>query len=283
MGDSVKALLIVLALIIGALALTGLTMKISWQSVEETKPPTPVGGLGTVEAASTFKGESSLTNMASLTDKTLIVTGSATIFVEPNRVYLRLAVETDKPLKNATEAYTEVIIKAKRAIDELKKEEGVISIKTEYVNLNPLYDWVGGERILKGYVASYSFQVEISDLEKAGEIVSKAVSLGINRLYGLSFGLSDEKRKSVEKEAIEKAVNDAKAKAEKLAESLGIKIVGVRSVVLGAPVTAPYYSTRYSYAVPLAVVEAMPPTPIETGKGVAVSATVTVVYEISEE
>jgi len=37
------------------------------------------------------------------------------------------------------------------------------------------------------------------------------------------------------------------------------------------------------YGVTLAVAEAAPPMPIETGKGVAVSATVTVVYEISEE
>ena len=279
MSSGIKALIIVLALVIAALTLASLSMKIGQQPSGEQQVQT-IGGFGTIEALSTTKEQQSF--MMNFDGKTLAVTGFAIVYAEPDRVYLRLAIETDEPYKNATEAYSEVILKAQKIINELKKEEGVVSIKTEYVNLYPMFDYVGGEKVLKGYTASYAFQVEISDLSRAGEIASKAVTLGINRLYGLSFGLSEDKRKSIEKEAIGKAVDDAKAKAEKLAESLGVKIVGVRNVILGTPTTTPYYPVKY-YGVTLAVAEVAPPMPIETGKGVAVSATVTVVYEISEE
>ncbi len=273
----VKALIIVVALILASLALT--TFMNTHGTMPETPQKTPAktpisGGIGVVKA---YDREAFMYSI-DYSGRTLMVTGSATLYAEPDRVYLSLAIETEEPVKDPVEAYSEVVLKAKKVIDELKGEEGVASIKTEYVNLNPLYDWSGGEKILKGYVASYSFKVEIDDLEKAGEIASKAVSLGVNRLYGLTFGLSEDKRKSLVNDTIEEAVNDAKAKAEKLAEALGVKIVGVKSVALGAPTTTAYYPLKYG------VVEAaaIPPTPIETGKGIAVTVTVTVVYEISE-
>ncbi len=275
MSNDVKALLIVLVFVIAALALAGTSMQ-TGQQKQQTQYTI---GFGEVEALQTSRQQQEFT--MNPYEKTLTVTGSATVYVEPNRVYLNLAIETDEPYKNATEAYSEVILKAKKVIDELKREEGVVSIKTEYVSLHPLFNYVGGEKILKGYVASYAFQVEISDIDKAGEIASKAVALGANRLYGLSFGLSDSEKKNAIKEAIGKAVDDARAKAEKLAESLGVKIVGVKSVILGTPTTIQYYP-KYS-GITLAVAETVPPMPIESGKGVAVSATVTVVYEISEE
>jgi len=279
-SSGVKALIIVLALAIAALALASLSTEITQKPFGEQQVQT-IGGFGTVEALPTTREQQSFT--MNFYGNALVVTGFATVYAEPNRVYLELAIETDEPYKNATEAYSEVILKAQKIIDELKKEECVVSIKTEYVNLHPIFDYVSGMRILKGYTASYSFQVEISDLSRAGEIASKAVALGVNRLYGLFFGLSEDKRKSIEKEAIGKAVDDAKAKAEKLAESLGVKITGIRDVVLGTPTTTPYYPAKY-YGVPLAAVTEVPsPMPIETGKGVAVSVTVTVVYEISEE
>ncbi len=277
MQSLVKALIIVVALVLASLALS--TFMNTYGTMPETpqKSPTkaPVSeGIGVVEA---YDREVSIYSI-DYGGKTLMVTGSATLYAEPDRVYLSLAIETEEPVKDAVEAYSEVVLKAKKVIDELKREEGVVSIKTEYVNLYPLYDWSGGEKILKGYVATYSFKVEIDDLEKAGEIASKAVSLGVNRLYGLTFGLSEDRRKSLVNDAIEEAVNDARAKAERLAEALGVEIVGVKSVALGMPTAAAYYPLKYG----VAEVTAVPPTPIETGKGIAVTVTVTVVYEISE-
>jgi len=279
MSSEAKALIIVLALAIAALALANLSTKIVQQPFREQQVRT-MGGFGTVEAFSTSREQQNF--MMNFYGKTLAVTGFATVYAEPDRAYLQLAIETDEPYKNAIEAYGEVILKAQKIINELKNEEGVVSIRTEHANLHPIFDYVGGERVFKGYIASYAFQVEISDLSKAGEIASKAVALGVNKLYGLSFGLSEERMKNVEKEAIGKAVDDAKAKAEELAESLEVKIIGVRNIVLETPTTTPYYPAKY-YGVPLVVAEIPPPIPIETGKGIAISATVTVVYEIGEE
>lgn len=116
------------------------------------------------------------------------------------------------------------------------KEQGVEEkdIKTLYYNLNPRYEYMEqicnsygycpvGERVLRGYEVSQSVEVKVRDTAKAGDLISGVGSKGATDISGLQFTVDDEEATMAE--AREKAIADAKAKAEVLAEDLGVRVV----------------------------------------------------------
>jgi hypothetical protein len=74
----------------------------------------------------------------------------------------------------------------------------------------------------KVYDAQMTVSAETPKLELLGPTVEAAVKAGAARLNQVSFTLKDDS--SARKEAIEKASADAKAKAETLASSMGVKL-----------------------------------------------------------
>lgn len=114
-------------------------------------------------------------------------------------------------------------------------EEGGVEekdIKTTGYNIYPRYEWeareicIAGncdrERILKGYVVTQTVQVKVRETNKAGELVAGAGSLGATNISGLSFEVDDIEGKKEEARLL--AVADAKEKAKKLAEELGVRL-----------------------------------------------------------
>jgi len=113
--------------------------------------------------------------------------------------------------------------------------EGVAEtdIKTQYYNLNPKYRYEErvcaagsycppGEPIQDGYQVTQSVQVKVRDLETAGSLISGVGEQGATNISGLSFTIDDES--VLKDEARAKAIEDAKAKAVVLAESLGMDL-----------------------------------------------------------
>lgn len=120
------------------------------------------------------------------------------------------------------------------------KDQGVEDkdIKNLYYNLNPRYEYMesicnnygycpAGERILRGYEVSHSVEVKVRDTSKAGDLISGVGSKGATDVSGLQFTVDDAE--ATKAEAREKAIADAKEKAEQLAEDLGVRIVRMTS------------------------------------------------------
>lgn len=86
------------------------------------------------------------------------------------------------------------------------------------------------------YHVSNSLSVKIRALSKVGAILSEAVEAGANNISGVSFSIEDTS--ALEMEAREKAVADAKARAESLAQLSGVELgeVVLVSEVIGGPV-----------------------------------------------
>ena len=71
-------------------------------------------------------------------------------------------------------------------------------------------------------------QVKIRDFDKINNILDKAVAAGANTVGGLQFTIDDtEKAKS---EARNKAIAQAKEKAESIASSSGLRIVRLSNI-----------------------------------------------------
>jgi uncharacterized protein YggE len=78
------------------------------------------------------------------------------------------------------------------------------------------------------YRVSSMLRVTIRDLEQVGEALDAAIEAGANQVYGVMFTVSDDEK--WEGEAREKAVADAKARAEELARLSGVELGEVLSV-----------------------------------------------------
>ncbi|TJV74216.1 MAG: DUF541 domain-containing protein, partial [Mesorhizobium sp.] len=78
------------------------------------------------------------------------------------------------------------------------------------------------EAELIAYQVTNTLSVRIRDIDKTGEILDRAVSLGVNQGGGISF--SNEDPTATLTEARKKAVADAMAKARTLAEAAGVSI-----------------------------------------------------------
>ena len=73
-----------------------------------------------------------------------------------------------------------------------------------------------------GYEAAQTISVKVRDLTKAGGILASVTKKGATNISGLSFTVDD--KQAVKVVAREKAVEDAKAQAEKIASQFGMHI-----------------------------------------------------------
>ncbi|MCX8200353.1 MAG: SIMPL domain-containing protein, partial [Candidatus Micrarchaeota archaeon] len=126
-----------------------------------------------------------------------------------------------------------------------------------------------------GYKTVHSISVKTTDLASGGALVDTAVQAGATNINSVSFTLKDETRRSIEENLLKYASANAKGKAQKIADGLGVK--------LGAPVSAgssyvyfpgPVYRNYPSYAMNSAA-----PTSFSPGE-VVVTASVSVSYLI---
>ncbi|MEM2652914.1 MAG: SIMPL domain-containing protein [Nitrososphaerota archaeon] len=241
-GVSIAALIIALALLSNALITSGVQPSIKEQ---ENSQPSPSK------------------------QTTLTIVGYGSVKYVPDIVSLGFTMIGQGT--SAEEALTECNEKTVSIINVLKSlgisEE---DMKTNYVNVYPVYDWEAKPPKIIGYEAQYSLSVVVREILTAGKVIDSVVKAGADRLDGVMFILSAEKEKELKIEAIKLAVEDAAAKANVVAKTLGLKILSIDSVALSSvelPTPVPIYK------------EALASVPILPSQG-EITATVTIVYTL---
>lgn len=168
----------------------------------------------------------------------LSVSGSASEFVVPDTASINIGVLTQA--STAGEASQKNNDAMTSVINALKSQGlGDREIRTSFLSIQPLYKSPaeGEAPNITGYSASNNVQVTTKMLGNLSDIVDKAVAAGANQVSGISFTVSEEKQRQINDELLVKAVNDSSAKAGLLAQSLKVRITGVRtaSISEGAP------------------------------------------------
>ncbi len=156
--------------------------------------------------------------------------GQAKLKVVPDLVSVYFNVDTTGDTSaEATESNSEIV---DELITELIKEGFERDqIQTTGFNVYPEYDWVNGERIDKGYRATHSIRVELStnDSSRIGKVIDAGVGAGAGVSY-INFELSQEKQNEYKAQALKSATEDARIKAQAIAEGLGKRLGRLVSV-----------------------------------------------------
>jgi len=192
--------------------------------------------------------------------KTIVVAGLGIAVGKPNQAVLSLGATTEA--STASEAVAKNGEIMNEVIDALKAVIPEKDIETASFSLYPRYSYDGRETIV-GFEATHMLKVTTADMEKVGQFIDKAVDAGANRVEGVYFTFTQDKLAELNTLARQRAVDDARAKAETVADSLGVKIVGVASAIEGTYYQYPY---RYEYAIPAPTptpMPIMPPTELE--------------------
>ncbi len=157
----------------------------------------------------------------------LSVGGQATLDVPPDQAEIQLGLTlraaTAQDAQKQASAKMDAVVKALKDAG-IKPED----IQTQYVSMNPVYEYTQSGTKFLGYEVSNMVKFKTSDFATMGDIIDKAVAAGANRVDSLQFKLKDKSKYN--DQAIDQAIADARAKAEAAARTLGVKIVGVKSV-----------------------------------------------------
>lgn len=146
-------------------------------------------------------------------------------------------------------------------------------LQTSIVAVNPQYDYSqpSSPPRLVGYQFTNLVAVTLRDIEKVGDAIDGALGAGATSVDQISFRVADQA--AAETTARERAVADARARAETLAAAAGVAIVGVGAVVEGGGGAIPFHPSFERAA--LAAKDAG--TPIEAGMN-EITATVSITY-----
>lgn len=165
--------------------------------------------------------------------RTVTVSGTGEVAAEPDLARVTLGAEARRP--TLAEARAEVAA----TVDRVLKITRDLRIDPKQVNatrvqVQPEYNWnpKDRKRTLLGYIVSRQVQVELRDLEQLGPLLERSVDAGVNQVGDPM--LDSSRRKDLEREAMTKAVEDARLNAETLARAAGAKLGPVRMLNGGA-------------------------------------------------
>ena len=195
---------------------------------------------------------------------TVTTNGHGVITAVPDTATVSAGVRTDGATAAAALAAN---ARSMNAVIAALKAAGGDEIQTQQVSLYPTTDPQGGK--VTGYTAQNTVSAK-AKIAGAGALIDAAVGAGANTVDGPSLGLSDQD--ALYREALKKAVQDARAKAVALADAGGFGVGPVSTVVEQGATGQPVFS-------PVALAAKDASTPIEPGKA-DVTADVTVSFTI---
>jgi len=158
------------------------------------------------------------------TPHTITVTGSGVAYGAPDIAVAQIGVQSRSPepaaaLDDANAKMT--------AIMAALKELGIADKDIQTSNFsvyaqNDVDPQTGQPKGTFTYTVENTVSITMRDLTKVGQVLSQVVAAGANNIYGVSYTVSDQSK--LEAEARDKAMADAKARAEQLAKAAGVSL-----------------------------------------------------------
>ena len=194
-------------------------------------------------------------------------TASANKEISPDTVEISIAVVTydNKSMQKATLENKELSDKLYTAMQSMINPNNGDYVKTTDFSAQPIYTYSSNKRNFDKYEVSNRIIVHTKFIDKAGDIIDKAILLGATNIDNLNFTLS-----SYEKECdalLTSATQKTRARADILAKAAGTTVTGVKSISANCSTSSVTPRIMYNMMAKSAVAdsEAAGSTPISTG------------------
>jgi uncharacterized protein YggE len=149
------------------------------------------------------------------------VFGAATVKAMPDLVRIRFQVSrVEQTPSEAFAAANEAVHAVRLAV----REHGVAdsAVERSRLDLKSTWDHAGNERRFAGYRCQAAFMVESTALDDVQQLLVDVVAAGANEIEAVDFDVSGKPEKRAE--ARQKAVREARRKAELYAEAAGVRL-----------------------------------------------------------
>jgi uncharacterized protein len=141
----------------------------------------------------------------------VVISGEGVLKSAPDQAWVRIGAETRAKVAREAQAQNAA---AMTAVQQRILSAGIPkdAIRTVALDLQMEYEYANGKQTPRGYVARNVIEVRVDDLAKVSEVVDSATGSGATSIHGLRFDVKN--RGTLEREALQRAVADAMARAE---------------------------------------------------------------------
>ena len=148
----------------------------------------------------------------------VVTVGEGIVEAAPDRATVTIVAEARaRGPKEAQSAAASIMSAVQKRLQDAQIPSD--AIRTLGLDLQQEFDFSDGRQIPRGFVARHSIQVRIDAIDRVGAIIDLAVAAGATGISGIEFDVKD--RVNLEREAIKRAVADARARADAAAEGAG--------------------------------------------------------------
>jgi uncharacterized protein YggE len=176
----------------------------------------------------------------------LSVVGEGKVDVVPDNASVNVGINVDN--KKSTAEVQQMLDKTHNNIVDamlklgIKKED----ITTQNYSISPAYEFVDNQNKPNGFTGSASLSIKLKKIELVSQVVQAATAAGATDIQGTSFSV--ENPDAYREEARNKAIQNAKEQAQKLATTSGIRL-GKETKILESnnnTATVPVFGTAMS-------------------------------------
>ena len=149
------------------------------------------------------------------------MTGTGTVQAEPNRAWVSVGIEaraaTTAPARQQAASTMKAIQKRLNAL-------GIPDAAIRTSQFNVMQDWtvVQGQRTRRGFLVSNHVEIKVDDITKLPAVIDEAIAAGATNIHGVRWDQSD--RETLERQALQLAYADARARADVIARASGSRL-----------------------------------------------------------
>lgn len=163
----------------------------------------------------------------------LSVVGEGKVEVVPDTAYVDLGISVNNAAsvdaaQKSINGTNNKIIDAMKALGIAKED-----IKTSNYSVFPNYSYEGNQNRITGYNGNVTVLIKVKNQDMTTQVIEKATAAGANEIHGTRFSV--DKPEKYREEARNKAIENAKEQANKIASNLGIKLGRVVNIAESSP------------------------------------------------
>jgi uncharacterized protein len=162
--------------------------------------------------------------------RTISVTGNCTKNVTYDRGAIVVTADVlDLDLQKATKRATETYEAVRAAVQKLNLKDA--QLMTSEYSVTEQKEWEKERSVSKGFRARMGIQVTTSEISRLGEVIAIAAKQNVRDVSALHSFLSADKEKTERESCLEAAVQNAQAKASRMAKVANAKLGRIQQLV----------------------------------------------------